>query len=327
VTKKAECMGLVKELLKGNTIAVARLITLVENQNPLAREAMKEIYKYVGSAHIIGITGVPGSGKSTLISKLTKAYRKQNKTVGVIAIDPTSTFTGGALLGDRIRMKDSIGDEGVFIRSMGTRGASGGLSLATSDVIHILDAFNKDIIIVETIGIGQDKIEIENYVHTLVIVTMPGGGDTIQCIKAGILEVGDIYVVNKSDHPEASRAKADLEFMLELDTLKKEKNGWRAPILMTTAVEDKGIDELLQKLGEHHEYQEKSGQINEKRLRRLKAELLEIINQQVKNAYNEAIAEGGKEHHILEKMASSGWMDPYSAADMLMKHLLNNINR
>jgi LAO/AO transport system kinase len=325
--KKAECMRLVNELLKGNAVAVARLITLVENQNPLAREAMKEIYKHVGTAQIIGITGVPGSGKSTLISKLIKAYREKDKTVGVVAVDPTSTFTGGALLGDRIRMKDSIGDDGVFIRSMGTRGASGGLALATSDVIHILDAFKKDVIIVETIGVGQDKIEIENYVHTLVIVTMPGGGDAIQCIKAGILEVGDIYVVNKADHPEASRAKADLEFMLELDKPKKEKNNWREPVLMTTAIEDKGVGELLQKIEEHHAYQKEIGQIHEKRSRRLKAELLEIINQRIKNAYHEAIGKDGEQYHLLEKMTSRGWVDPYSAADILIKHLLNHINR
>ena len=319
--KKLDATKLTKGILEGNTLSVARLISLVENRDARAREAMKEICMHSGRAHIIGITGVPGAGKSTLTGKLTSVFREQGKTVGIIAIDPTSPFTGGALLGDRIRMQDLVGDSGVFIRSMGTRGASGGLAQATSDVINILDASKKDIIIVETIGIGQDEIEIENYVHTLVVVSMPGGGDAIQCIKAGILEIGDIHVINKADHIEASRAQADLEFMLELKKGKK-KSGWEEPIVMTVAIENMGIDTLHQKIEEHRQYLIESGEIHKRRAQRSRAELMEIINRQVKEAVNRVIGEGGEKHDIVEKMAVTGEMDPYTAADMVIDHLL-----
>ena len=313
--------NLIKDLLKGDTLAAARMISLVENHDPAARDLMKEIYRHAGNAQIIGITGVPGAGKSTLVGKLTSAYRKHDRTVGIIAIDPTSPFTGGALLGDRIRMQELIGDSGVFIRSMGTRGGSGGVALDTNDVINILDAFKKDIIIIETIGIGQDEIEIEKYVHTLVVVSMPGGGDAVQCIKAGILEVGDIYVINKADHKEASRALADIEFMLEL---KKEKGtGWKEPVVMTTAIENRGIDELLNKIEEHKNYLISSGNINEKKTKRCRAELHEIIIRQVKEAIDRTIDEGGDKHDLVEKMALTCEVDPYTAADMVIRHLIN----
>jgi LAO/AO transport system kinase len=319
--KKLESTNLTKGILEGDILSVARLISLVENRDAKAREAMKEICRHSGRAHIIGITGVPGAGKSTLTGKLTSVYREQNKTVGIIAIDPTSPFTGGALLGDRIRMQDLAGDSGVFIRSMGTRGASGGLAQATSDVINILDAFKKDIIIVETIGIGQDEIEIEKYAHTLIVVSMPGGGDAIQCIKAGILEIGDIHVINKADHVEVLRAQADLEFMLELKKLKN-SNVWEVPIIMTVAIENKGIDKLHQKIEEHRQYLIESGEIHRRRAQRSRAELMEIINRQVKDAVNEAIGEGGVKHDLVEKMAETGEIDPYTAAEMVIEHLL-----
>jgi len=315
-------MDLLSKFFKGNILSVARLITLVENRMPNAREIMKEIYNHVGNAHIIGITGVPGAGKSTLTAKLAKAYRLLNKTVGVIAIDPSSPFTGGALLGDRIRMQELSGDKDVFIRSLGTRGALGGLSLATSDVINILDAFKKDIIIVETIGTGQDEVEIMKYVHTLMVVTMPGGGDAIQCIKAGILEIGDLYVVNKADHAEVSRAVADIEFMLELGKGKAEEEGWQKAVHKTVALQNEGIDELLKKVDEHYLYLKSSGKIIEKRTKRSLAELCEIINQQVTDAVTESVSEGGDQHDIIEKMAITGELDPYSAADIIIKHLM-----
>ncbi len=317
--KDAVIDNLLERLFSGDSLAVSRLITMVENGDPGAREAIKKLYKHVGGAHIVGITGSVGTGKSSLIAKLAQGYRKLNKTVGIIAIDPSSPFTGGALLGDRVRMNELTGDKGVFIRSMGTRGASGGLAVATNDVINILDAFKRDIIIVETIGIGQDEIDVESFVHTLVVVTMPGGGDAIQSIKAGILEVGDIYVVNKADRPEASRTLSELEFMLEMG--KKDDKKWKRCIVQTVATMNKGIDELLGKIEEHRRYLVETGKIDEKRTRRSKAELLKIVNRMVTFAIEKAVGDGGEQRELLEKMALTGEIDPYTAADEVFKHL------
>lgn len=314
-------MNLLERLLKGDSRAVARLITLVENDDPKARKAIKELYRYGGGAHIIGITGPTGTGKSALICKLTQAYRRLGKTVGIIAVDPTSPFTGGALLGDRVRMQELGDDPGVFIRSMGTRGASGGLATTTNDAINILDASKRDVIIVETIGTGQDEIEIAKFAHTLVVVTMPGGGDEIQSIKAGILEIGDIFVVNKADHPEAYRAVAELEFMLELGRDRK-KDGWKEPVVQTCAIKNEGIDELLQKIQEHRQHLIESGQLQKKRANRSRAELVKIINRRVAEAVNGAIGEGGEHHDLVDKVALTGEIDPYSAADVVIRHLL-----
>ena len=317
--------NLLERLFSGDNLAVSRLITMVENDNPGAREAIKKLYKHVGGAHIVGITGSVGTGKSSIIAKLAQGYRKRDKTVGIIAIDPSSPFTGGALLGDRVRMHELTGDKGVFIRSMGTRGASGGLAVATNDVINILDAFKRDIIIVETIGIGQDEIDVENFVHTLVVVTMPGGGDAIQSIKAGILEVGDIYVVNKADRPEASRTFSELEFMLEMG--EKDDKKWERCIIQTIATMNKGIDELIDKIEEHHRYLVESGKIDEKRTKRSKAELLKIIDRMVTLAVEKAVGDGGEQRELLERMALTGEVDPYTAADIVFKNLKNDYGK
>jgi len=311
--------NLLERLFSGDSLAVSRLITMVENGDPGAREAIKKLYKHVGGAHIVGITGSVGTGKSTLIAKLAQSYRKLDKTVGIIAIDPSSPFTGGALLGDRVRMQELTGDKGVFIRSMGTRGELGGLAVATNDVINILDAFKRDIIIVETIGIGQDEINVESFVHTLVVVTMPGGGDAIQSIKAGILEVGDIYVVNKADRPEASRTFSELEFMLEMGANDDKK--WKRCIVQTVATMNRGIDELIGKIEEHHKYLVETGKIDEKRTRRSKAELLKIVNRMVTLAVEKAVGEKGEHRELLEKMALTGEIDPYTVADVVFKNL------
>jgi LAO/AO transport system kinase len=312
---------LLDRLLSGDSLAVSRLITLIENDDPGAREAIKRLYKHGGQAHIVGITGSVGTGKSTLIGKLASLYRKRDKTVGIIAVDPSSPITGGALLGDRVRMHELSGDRGIFIRSMGTRGSSGGLAIATNDVISILDAFKKDIIIVETIGVGQDEIEIENFVHTLIIVTMPGGGDAVQSIKAGILEVGDIYVVNKADRPEAPRAISELEFMLEMERGKEKQ--WKEPIVQTVATMNKGIDELIEQIEAHHTFLVKSGKIDEKRTRRSQAELTKIINRMVTDAVEVAVGEEGSFRDLLEKMALTGEVDPYTAAEIIFAHLMD----
>lgn len=317
-------MNLLERLLQGDPRAAAQLITLAENNDQEVRKVIRELYKHGGKAHIVGITGSSGTGKSTLICKLAQGYRKLNRSVGIIAIDPTSPFSGGALLGDRVRMQELSGDKGVFVRSMGTRGALGGLAVATNEAINILDAFKKDVIIVETIGTGQDEIEIVKFAHTLIIVTMPGSGDEIQSIKAGIFEVGDIFVVNKADHHQAYHTLAELEAMLYLAP---EQKGWEKCVIQTTAIANEGIDELLQKIEEHRQYLIKSGQMQKKRAQRSKAELIEIITQRVREIVNEATGETGEHHDLIEKMSERGEIDPHTAADIILKHLLNISNQ
>ncbi|MGC1119864.1 MAG: methylmalonyl Co-A mutase-associated GTPase MeaB [Candidatus Methanofastidiosia archaeon] len=268
-------MELVDRLLAGDKRACARLITLVENEAPESKQALKQIYPHTGNAHVIGVTGPPGAGKSSLVDKLTQYYREQGKTIGIIAVDPSSPFTGGALLGDRIRMQGRATDPGVFIRSMGTRGHMGGLALTTKDVIKILDAFGKDIILVETVGTGQDEIDIIRAADTVLVVTMPSLGDDIQAIKAGILEIGDIFVVNKADLDYADKAVMELEMMLDFNS----GTGWRPPVVRTVANMGEGIEELAEAIQAHIEYLKKEGLYEEKRRLKVEMELLEVLNQ------------------------------------------------
>ena len=311
---------LYKKLLEGDRRAAARLITMVENTDPSAREALRLLHCHSGGAHIVGMTGSPGSGKSTLTCRLARHYREQGKTVGIICVDPSSPFTGGALLGDRVRMQDLSGDPEVFIRSMGSRGALGGLSVATNDVINILDAFGKDYIIVETVGAGQVEIEVVKYTHTCIVVTMPGGGDEIQAIKAGILEIGDIFVVNKSDRDGAPRAVADLEMMLETKPGIAEE-AWKPPVLSTTALAGEGTEELAAAISDHRRFLVESGLLEEKTVQRMKAELLEILNLRVSLAAENALEKEGAGAELVRRMAKRE-IDPHSAADEIVEYLL-----
>lgn len=293
---------------------------MVENGDPGAREVLGLLHRHSGKAHIIGLTGSPGSGKSTLACRLAARLRRDGGTVGIVAVDPTSPFTGGALLGDRVRMQELAGDPDVFIRSMGSRGALGGLAIATNDVINILDAFGKDFIIVETVGAGQVEIEIVKFAHTCVVVTMPGGGDEIQAIKAGILEIGDVFVVNKADREGAYRTRADLEMMLEM----KPGSGaprWSPPVLATVALEDEGIDDLARAIHGHLEYLRESGALEEKTIQRMKAELIGILNQRVSRAAGRALVEEGAGGELLRRMAARE-IDPHSAAEEVAKLLI-----
>ena len=238
-------MKLVDELLTGDKRAAAKLISMIEDDDPGASEAIAAIFPRTGRAHVVGFTGPPGVGKSSLINRLVREFRDRGKKVGVVAVDPTSPFTGGAVLGDRIRMADTGSDPGVFIRSMATRGHAGGLALATFDAVKVLDAFGMDLVFVETVGAGQSEVDIASRAHTTIVVQMPQSGDAVQALKAGILEIGDLYVINKTDLGGAEAMASNLEFVLQ------ERAGWKPPVMMTSAAEGKGITEVADAIAKH----------------------------------------------------------------------------
>ena len=306
-------------LLNGDRRAVARLITLVENGDPAARDPISHLHEHTGHAHIVGITGAPGAGKSTLVSALAKVLRARGLTIGIIAVDPTSPFTGGAILGDRIRMQDLATDPEVFIRSMGTRGSLGGISVATNDAVNILDAFGKDVVIVETVGAGQVEVDIVKLAHTSVVVAMPGAGDEIQAIKAGIMEIGDVFVVNKADRAEAGRTYTEILMMLEMS----ERSDGRMPALIrTVATTGEGVEELAQAIMDHHAYLEEEGLLEKKTKERIVSELLEIINRQVGRTVMRALQEDPEMIELMGKLMETREIDPHTGAAMVIRHLM-----
>lgn len=266
----------------GRSRALAQAITLVESHDPAAARLLAELYPKTGRARIIGITGSPGAGKSTLVAAMAKHYRRQEKRVGIIAVDPTSPFTGGAILGDRIRMTELYTDRGVFIRSMATRGFLGGLATATNDVVDILDAAGFDVVLVETVGVGQDEVEVVRTVQTNLVVLVPGMGDDIQAIKAGIMEIGDVFVVNKADRPGADKTVTEVTMMM---SLVEEHGDWVPPIVKTVASRGEGIEDLDAAVVKHYEYSATSGELdrrNRDRVRiRIETQLKERFMQQL----------------------------------------------
>ena len=310
---------LAQGVLNGEVRAAARLMRRLDDQQPDAELALRELYPHTGKAWLIGVTGSPGAGKSTLTARLISAFREQGKKVGVVAIDPTSPFSGGAILGDRIRMGGFENDPHVFIRSCATRGAMGGLSQSTSNVVRVLDAFGKDVIIIETVGVGQDEVEIVSAAHTTVVVAVPGMGDGIQAIKAGILEIADLFVVNKADRDGADITVRDLQVMLEMNS--KMTAGWMPPILKTVASKGTGVPELVAALQSHWAQLcagDGLAKFNRERSRRelmsvLQYRLLETAKQHLKN-------QGGVEP-LLDQIVA-GEADPFTLAERLTKEML-----
>jgi LAO/AO transport system kinase len=244
---------MIDDVLAGDVRAIAKMISRAEAAKPDDRDALAEVFRHAGQAHIIGLTGVPGSGKSTLAGVLGQAIRKSGRTVGIVAIDPSSPFSGGAILGDRLRMTGLAGDDGVFIRSMATRGAMGGLARASLEAVDVLDAAGFDVVLIETVGVGQDEVDIVQAAHTVVVVSAPGLGDEIQAIKAGVLEIADIHVVSKSDRADAEATVADIRGMLGLGLTRHEDN-WRVPVVPTSAEAGVGIEDLLAAIDAHRKH-------------------------------------------------------------------------
>lgn len=311
-------MDLVKELLSGSRLALARAITAVESEYDNAVDIMKAIYPKTGHARILGITGAPGAGKSTLTDKLVKQYLAQGKKIGIVAVDPTSPFSGGAILGDRIRMNDLTLNENVFIRSMGTRGSLGGLSRKTSDVVKLMDAFGMDLVIIETVGVGQSEVDIVKNADSTLVVLVPGLGDDIQAIKAGILEIGDVFAINKADRDGCDKLNVEIEMMLDLDS---RELAWRPPIKRTIASKDEGVDELVEALDEHFEFLEDSGELAERRKDRTRNEIITMINEQIGRYVSEIIASSDDFNSQVE-MVHNRLGDPYTVVNGVMEKVL-----
>lgn len=311
---------LIERMLRGDKKATARLITLVENDEEKAREIVKRIYPFTGKAYVVGITGPPGSGKSTLLDKLIKKARQEGRIVGVIAIDPTSPFTGGALLGDRIRMQRHSTDPGVFIRSMATRGSLGGLAKATNDAIKVLDAYGCDVIFVETVGVGQIEVDIVKTADSVVLVTVPGLGDDIQAIKAGLMEIADIFVINKADKEEVDKTLFELEIMLDLEKEKFEKRGWRPRVIKTVATLNRGIDELWSVIKEHGKWLKSADKLKEKRRFRAEEEVKTIVSDFIVSKVSREL-KNNELYELVGKVANRE-LDPYTAAELIMEKTL-----
>ena len=316
-------MEIADKIVSGDVRAVARLIRDIDDMVPEARAILKELYPFTGKAYVVGITGAPGVGKSTLVDQMVVHLRREEKTVGIIAVDPTSPFSGGAILGDRVRMQRHSMDEGVFIRSMATRGYFGGLTQSTRSVIDVLDAMGKDYILVETVGVGQDEIDIVQSAHTTIIILIPGMGDDIQTLKAGILEVGDIFVINKADREGADRALMDLRGMIEMDE-KRYKDGWKPPILTAQAVYDKGVKEILDEIEKHRRHLTSSSErLSRHRYEKTRNNLAEMIKDKIVHEVLDDIIHSGEFEEAIQ-LVMKGKMDPYAACDNIVLRKLKS---
>ncbi|HEX5989929.1 MAG TPA: methylmalonyl Co-A mutase-associated GTPase MeaB [Solirubrobacterales bacterium] len=314
----AKTAPLAERLVAGEKRALARAITLIESDDPAGWDLVREVYPRTGKARIIGFTGPPGVGKSTLIGALTGELRKAEREVAVLSIDPSSPFTRGALLGDRIRLTDHFLDPGVFIRSMASRGALGGLSEAALQVALIMDAAGKDDVLIETVGVGQAEIDIVDHADTIVLALMPGSGDSIQALKAGVMEIPDVIVVNKADHPMTDTMVREVRGVLALS---QDPEGWKVPILRTEAARGEGIEELAAAIKEHREFIEAAGTLAERRARNLRSEVLGIATSRMRRRLEQTVSEDPATAELLERVVRRE-LDPATAAsELLEKHV------
>ena len=305
---------LVERARSGDARAVARLISLVEDASPLLREVMAGLAPYTGNAQVVGITGSPGVGKSTSTSALVTELRKAGKRVGVLAVDPSSPFSGGALLGDRIRMQDHALDKHVYIRSMASRGHLGGLSWATPQALRVLDAAGCDVIIVETVGVGQSEVEIAGLADTTLVLLAPGMGDGVQAAKAGILEIGDVYVVNKADREGAEQVRRELRTMISL--AERPEGSWKPPIVLTVAQAGQGVDQVVKAIDEHRAWMESAKELDRRRVKRARDEIEAIAVTALRARWSDL--SGRSELDELAQQVAAGKNDPYRAADVLL---------
>jgi LAO/AO transport system kinase len=308
--------GLIAEVLEGRRKSIARMMSLAESTGEAGHEALAQIHRHTGHAHVIGVTGVPGSGKSTMVRALTQRIRASGRKVGIVAVDPSSPFTGGAILGDRIRMSELSGDPGVFIRSMGTRGALGGLARSTLDVADVLDAAGYEVVLIETVGVGQDEVDIVQAAHTVVVVSAPGLGDEIQAIKAGVLEIADIHVVSKCDRADATQTVVNLRAMLRLGaTTMGERSTWKVPVLRSSAQNREGIDELVATIDAHRAHLGDSGEIDDRRRKIVEMRILKAAEDIVRDRL---LGHGRNELDQVLRRAIERDIDPYAAAQVLL---------
>ena len=315
--------NITERLLSGDRRALARMVTLIENASPQARRYLAELHQSAGRAHIIGVTGAPGAGKSTLVTHLVREYRRRDHKIAVVAVDPSSPFSGGAILGDRIRMMELAGDPNVFIRSMASRGSLGGLSAATRDVVRAMDAAGYNPIIIETIGTGQAEVEVMRAAHTVLVVSAPGMGDEVQAIKAGILEIADIFVVSKADKPGADQTVAELAMLLSLDPQRrqhdKSKPYWRIPVLKTSAIKDQGITQLVDEIEQHYKYLVESDVLANRIQRQVRSEVEALVLHAVLLALKDEVPED--EWQQLMEDITARERNPYSVATELQERI------
>ncbi len=304
-------------VLEGEKRAVARAITLVENRDPAAYELVRELYPRTGGALLAGFTGPPGVGKSSLLASLVGLLRADDRTVGVVSIDPSSPFSHGAVLGDRIRLADHFLDPGVFIRSMSTRGYLGGVSEATLQVLLVLDAAGKDVLLLETVGVGQSEVDVATVADTVVLVLMPGSGDSVQALKAGIMEIPDVIVINKSDHPAAGTMRSEIRSILSLDRDRE----WRTPIVETEAIRGEGVPELWKAVLDHRAFLDRDGGLAARRRRSIEHEVVAVAVSQVRRRLNEAVESDPEVRALLDRVHARE-LDPLTATREIAERVL-----